>query len=111
VPPFTYIAYVAPPTKHGLDAYNVVERLSGYLDRLFAGAERATERMKDRMADRVAERVTDKVVARIADLDARIATLEVLGDEEALDDLRAASEDSAEDLGDYDEIRREVGLA
>jgi len=95
------------PAKRGLDAHEIAPRLSGYLDKLFSGA---TERMKDRVADRVANRVTDKVVSRIADLDARIATLEILSDEEALDDLRAASEDS-DDLRDYDVIRREAGLA
>jgi hypothetical protein len=85
--------------------------LSAYLDRIFSGAGRASERVKDRVAERVADRVADKVVGRIADFDARIATLEVLEDEEALDDLRASSEESDADLRDYDEIRRDVGLA
>lgn len=73
----------------------VVGRLNRYLDRLL-----------DKTAERLAPRVADQL-----DLDSRIATLEVLTDEEALDDLRAAQEDSQEDLKDYDEIRREVGLA
>ena len=91
-----------------LDTREVIERMSGYLERLFSGT---SERLKDRVAERMADRVTEKVVARIADMDARIATLEVLADEEALDDLRASSGDSESDLRDYDEIRREVGLA
>ena len=70
----------------------VAGRLSRYLDRIMDGAA-------DRLAPRVAER-----------LDARIdATLEILTDEGALDDLRAASDDPT--LRDYDEIRREAGLA
>ena len=70
----------------------VVGRLSRYLDRILDGA-----------ADRLAPRVAERLEARID------ATLEILTDEEALDDLRAAQEDDA--LRDYDEIRREVGLA
>jgi hypothetical protein len=74
---------------------HVVTRLNRYLDRLL-----------DKTAERLAPRVADRL-----ELDARIATLEVLTDEEALDDLRAASEDSEQDLRDYSEIRREAGLA
>jgi hypothetical protein len=69
-------------------------------------------RYLDRLFDRAADRVADKVAVRIADeLEARIATLEVLADEEALDDLAVSAEDSDSELRDYDEIRREVGLA
>ena len=64
--------------------------MSSYLERLLGDA---SERIKDRV------------------LDARIATLEVLADEEALDDLSTSSRDPESDLRDYDEIRREVGLA
>jgi hypothetical protein len=99
------------PTKHGLDTHEVVARLSGYLDRLFSGAERVSERVKDRVAERVADRVAPKVAARLIDLDTYIATMDILVDEEALDDLRTSSRDSDSDLRDYHEIRREVGLA
>ena len=99
---------MATPTRHSIDGHEIVERLSGYLDRLLAGPHRATERVKDRVAERLANRVEVKVAAR---LDSRIATLEVLLDEEALDDLRASSQDSDTDLRDYEEIRREAGLA
>jgi hypothetical protein len=69
-----------------------VARMSRYLESLF-------DRAADRVADRLAER-----------LDTRIATLEVLADAEALDDLRAAH-DAEGDLTDYDEIRRAADLA
>lgn len=97
-----------PPTKRRSTSSEAIERLSSYLERLLGDA---SERIKDRVAERVADRVTEKVVARMAELDARIATLEVLADEEALDDLSTSSRDPESDLRDYDEIRREVGLA
>jgi hypothetical protein len=82
--------------------------MTRYLERLFSDT---SERVQDRMAERVADKLTERVWSLMAEMDARIATLEVLGDEEALDDLRASSRDSDSDLRDYDEIRREVGLA
>jgi hypothetical protein len=102
---------MAPQTKHPFDTENVVGRLSGYLDKLFSGAEKVSERMKDRVAERVADRVAPKVAARLTELEAYIATMEVLVDDEALDDLRASSRDSDSELRDYDDLRREVGLA
>jgi hypothetical protein len=104
----SYSACMGPPTKQGPSTSEVIGRLSNYLERLFGDA---SERWKDRVAERMADRVTEKVVARMAEMDARIATLEILADEEALDDLNASSRDSDSDLRDYDEIRREVGLA
>lgn len=95
----------------GLHAERVVEVLSNYLEKLVSGAGRASEHVKDRVAERMADRVADKVVDRIADLDARVATLEILDDEEALADLRASQNESESDLRDYDEIRRDSGLA
>jgi hypothetical protein len=83
---------VPTPSTHG-----IVDRLNRYLDRLL---DKTAERLAPRVADRVAE-----------DLDARIATLEVLTDPEAMDDLRAATEASDDELVDYDVVRREVGLA
>lgn len=107
--PLTYSAHMAPPpTRRRPNSSEVIERLSNYLERLLGDA---SERLKDRVAERVADRVTEKVVARMAEVDARIATLEVLADEEALADLSASSQDPDSDLRDYDEIRREVGLA
>lgn len=85
------------------------------LERLISDtSERLKERKagrEDRMAERVAGKVTERMGSLMAEMDARIATLEVLTDEEALDDLRASSRDSDSDLRDYDEIRREAGLA
>lgn len=94
-----------------LQAERLIEVLSNYLEKLFAGAGRASEHVKDRVAERMADRIADKVVDRIADLDARVATLEILDDEEALDDLRVSLNESDSDLRDYDEIRRDSGLA
>jgi hypothetical protein len=85
--------YSARTMQHTRSAHDqVTGRLSRYLDRIMDGAAA-------RIAPRVAER-----------LDIRIdATLEALSDEEALDDLRASLEDDS--LKDYDEIRRDAGLA
>jgi hypothetical protein len=102
---------MAPQTKHPFDTETVVGRLSSYLDKLFSGAEKVSERMKDRVAERVADRVAPKVAARLSELDAYIATMEILVDDEAVDDLRTSSGESASELRDYDDIRREVGLA
>jgi hypothetical protein len=75
----------------------VVERLNRYVDKLL---------------DKTAERLAPRVVDRIADqLDTRIATLEVLLDPEALEDLRDADETPDDALIDYEDVRREVGLA
>jgi hypothetical protein len=102
---------MSPQTKHPLDTETIVGRLSGYLDKLFSGAEKVSERMKDRVAERVADRVAPKVAARLTELETYIATMEILVDDEALEDLRAASAESDSELRDYNEIRREVGLA
>lgn len=99
---------MAPPTRRRPNSSEVIERLSNYLERLLGDAP---ERLKDRVAERVADRVTEKVVARMAEMDARIATLEILADEEALDDLNASSPGPDSDLRDYAEIRRDVRLA
>ena len=96
------------PTRHGLDTHEIVERMSGYLDRLFSRPHRASERMKDRVAERVAALVEPKLAAR---LESRIATLEVLLDDEASGDLRASAEDADSDLLDYEDVRRVAGLA
>jgi hypothetical protein len=75
----------------------VVDKLNRYVDKLF-------EMTADRLAPKVAERIAPR-------LEAQIAALEVLTDADALDDLRIGSAEDDEDLIDYDEIRREVGLA
>jgi hypothetical protein len=106
-PPLIYSAFMAP-TRHALDTREAIARMSGYLERLFF---ETSERLKDRVAERIAERVTPKVAARLPELESYLATMEVLGDEEALDDLRVSAQDSDSDLRDYDTIRREVGLA
>lgn len=100
-----YSANAVAPTR---DTRETVDRMTRYLERIFSDT---SARLTGRMADRVADRVAEKMTGLIADMDARIATLEVLADEEALDDLRASSRDSDSDLRDYDEIRREAGLA
>ena len=77
-------------------------------------SERLRERQagrEERVAERVVSKVTERMGSLMAEMDARIATLEVLTDEDALGDLRASSRDSYTDLRDYDEIRREAGLA
>lgn len=75
------------PLTHG---NAVTERLSRYVDKLF-------EHLADRLAPHIAERLE--------------ATLDVLTDPGALDDLRLAAEESDDEARPYEEIRRELGLA
>jgi hypothetical protein len=97
---------------------HAVERLSGYIDRLFSSAERVTERVKDRLAERVADRLADAVTRRssavvLTEQEYReyIETMEVLEDEEAMLALREADKQPDDEARPYDEIRRELGLA
>lgn len=76
---------------------SVIDRLNRYVDRLL-------DRTAERLAPRVANRITD-------DFESRIATLETLTDAEVMDDLRVASGTPAHELIDYEDIRREAGLA
>lgn len=78
--------------------------MSRYLDRLFETA-----------ADRVADRVSARLSVQLAEIESHVAgmeaTLEVLLDEGALDDLREAASAPDDQARPYREIRRELGLA
>ncbi len=80
------------PTKSRDNA--VVVRLSRYLHGLFS-------RVGDPVVEHLGERVWERVEA----------TLDVITDPAALDDLRLAAEESDDAGRPYEEIRRDVGLA
>jgi hypothetical protein len=65
-------------------------------------------RLLDATADRIADRVADRLAT---DYKAQMETLEVLKDDEAMEDLRRASQEPDEDAQPYEDVRRELGLA
>lgn len=107
------------PTKPGAStAQEVVGRVSVYLDRLFTGAGRMTGHMKDRVAERIANRLADAltrhssaVVLTEQEYREYIETVDVLEDADAMAQLASADREPDADARDYDEIRRELGLA
>jgi hypothetical protein len=79
--------------------------LNRYLDNLL-------DRVADRLAPRIEDRVRDEVVPRIqAEYESWLATIDVMADVELVEDLRVADAQGDEDAQDYEEIRRELGLA
>jgi hypothetical protein len=91
----SYYSASVPTIQH--HSSGIHERLSSYIDRLLVG-----------VADRIAERVADRLAT---DYKAQLEAVEVLRDDEAVEDLRRASQEPDEDAQPYEDVRRELGLA
>lgn len=73
---------------------------------------RYLDSLLDRAAQKIAPRVADKLVPQMREeYESWLATIETMTDPELVADLREAASEADEDSQDYEEIRRELGLA
>ncbi len=70
------------------------------------------DRTAQKLAPRIADQVREQVIPQIREeYESWLATIETMTDSELASDLRMADAEGDEDAQDYEEIRRELGLA
>jgi hypothetical protein len=73
---------------------------------------RYLDSLLDRAAQKLAPRVADQLVPQMREeYESWLATIETMTDPQLVSDLREADSEGDEDSQDYEEIRRELGLA